>query len=581
LLRSGDAKEAILDFEKGLNDADTHGLQDLSAFAYAFLAESYLEKKNTDQASQLIQKSLELIQIETSGDIKPDIFRIKSLVLLEEGSFDDAHRENAEARKLMGEIGNQYEYSRLMLDYAEIILSEIKQGLLHDKKIIDKIVDALDTFQQLGAKADIVRGEELLFKIVAQLTDEERLSKTIEKYPIVVLDIQLLLPGLASENINEVINDKRSILDALKPLAKEDNAILNTSPTGFTLVLTNAYQSAIDRMAVRAIEFVQTAIMSCVLLNKKQRRTFSHQVSLKAGISLGSTRELVSNQEQAALFCSVSQPGRHARLMAEIAPEFQVLISSDMIPDIQHTYELHPFDLVADRRLPSLIYRIGEMVSRSDKEVELPQSSSKLIGRETELDVLNRWIRRTKSEKVGFIAFIEAEAGMGKTRLLKEIHRNSGRECIYLNGKCEAFRSNISYWPLVEILEKSNLPESQEFLRLKSLLGMHLPNSTDENLLENLSSEALRKEVLSNTRDFLVEQAKEKTIFLVIEDIHFIDISSLDLLDYIISIIKIAPISLLLISRSEMPGPHRSFLKKIARVYPDDSTAVTQAKQKR
>lgn len=570
LLRSGDAKEAIFDFEKGLNDADTHGLEDLCAFAYAFLAESYLEMKNTDQASQLIQKSLELIQIETSGEIKPDIFRIKSLVLLEEGSFEGAHRENAEARKLMGEIGNQYEHSRLMLDYADIILAEINQGLKYDKKVVEKIEAALDTFTQLGAKADIARGEEILFKIVAQLTDEERISKKIDKYPIVVLDIHLQIPGLVLENLNQVINDKRSILDALKPLAKEENAILNTSQTGFTLVLTNAYQSAIDRMAVRAIEFVQTAIMSCVLLNKKQRRTFSHQVSLKAGISLGSTSELVSNQEQAALFCSVSQPGRQARLMAEIAPEFQILISGDVISDIRHTFELHPFDIAVDRRLPSIIYRIGEMVSQSDMDVVLPQSSSKLIGRETELDVLNGWIKRTKSENVGFIAFIEAEAGMGKTRLLKEILRNSGQECIYLNGKCEAFRSNISYWPLVEILEKYNLPESQEFLRLKSLLGMHLPNSTDENLLENLSSEALRKEVLSNTRDFLVEQAKEKSVFLIFEDIHFIDLSSLDLLDYIISIIKIAPISLLLISRSEMPGPHRSFLKKIARVYPDE-----------
>jgi len=53
---------------------------------------------------------------------------------------------------------------------------------------------------------------------------------------------------------------------------------------------------------------------------------------------------------------------------------------------------------------------------------------------------------------------------------------------------------------------------------------------------------------------------------LIIEDIHWLDLSSLDLLDFLLPVIREARISILMTARAEMAGPHRSLLSKAERI---------------
>ena len=142
--------------------------------------------------------------------------------------------------------------------------------------------------------------------------------------------------------------------------------------------------------------------------------------------------------------------------------------------------------------------------------------------------------------------------------------RRSGMNC--LMGKCESFRSNISYWPLIDILEHGAYQETQVSERLKRLLAVHPAEELEGTLLRNLSPASLQQELVGYVREFLFELALEKPVLIVVEDIHWLDLSTLDLLDALIPISLQAPVSLMLIARSEMPGAHRALVAKAERV---------------
>ncbi len=568
-LRSENLMRAISDFEIGLDKAQDQSNDEWSALAYAYLAEGHLESGMISEAESLIENSLELVHHSTSNEFKVEAFRVKAKISCARGEYQDACQENLVAKGLMKGIGNRYEEACLILDKVEVYLAQDEEIILLDE-ILDDLEFALDSFQQLDAKNDIVRAEESIFRIMADQTVGQEQLDEAWIYPIVLVDIHILLPSLADEQLEQVLAAKRAITDELKRIAENQNVFLTAIPSGISLILLNIYPQAIDRMAMKSVEIAQSTIMSCIRLNRSLRRNYGLELRMKIGIAIGEVNELICKQEQAELFSNVSQLGRQADVLAEIATDFQVLLTGEIPANLHDSFELELFPHHEDRRISQQVYSLGEATSRAVYEYDLPQSSSQLIGRASELETICEKIIRAKLTSRGSITYIEAEAGMGKTRLLKEVKRSLGKKYMFLNSKCEAFRSNISFWPLIEILENVFLPENPEYLRLKSILGMRPPDETDEVLLSNLSPDAVNKEIFACVREFLIKLADQQPLILVFEDVHFIDLSSLDLLDFLISIIDETPISIVLISRSEMPGPHRVFVKKVEKVFQED-----------
>jgi len=568
LIRSGDVDAAIDDLEIGLETAQEQSNQDWIAQAHAYLADAYLEKGMTGEAKKLIRKSLKIVDDSTSNEFKVEVYRVKTKISCVQGEFDQAYGENLVAQDLSVKIGNRFQQASLIIDKADIYFSQPDPGITSEDILAD-LYSALEIFQQFDAKADMARAEERIFRIIASQTDQE-LEVASSEYPVIVLAMQLGLQDAEAADPEEHVAVKKLIADEIKSFVEQENVFLSPTPAGLAFVMTNVYPQAIGRMTLNAVVFTHEAIMASIRLNKRHRRKYGVDVRMKIGIAVGNTNELVRDQDGAALFASVSQLGRQANILAELAPDYQVLITGEIPSEIQKRYELNLCSNIEDRRQPQLVYLIGEMLSGSELEGLLPQSSSHLFGRETELVLLCDRIERMKSRDKGFVAYIEAEAGMGKTRLLNEVMGCTTENARFLNGKSEAFRTNISYWPLVEILEKIDLPDNPEFLRLTSMLGMRPPVDADEALLRNMPPESVRKEIFSCARDFLVSQMDQYPIILVFEDVHFIDLSSLDLLNYLLPIINEMPLALILISRSEMPGPHRAFIKKVERVCHDD-----------
>ena len=79
------------------------------------------------------------------------------------------------------------------------------------------------------------------------------------------------------------------------------------------------------------------------------------------------------------------------------------------------------------------------------------------VGRDTELDRLWQAHRRTVERSRSVLVTILGDAGVGKTRLVRELWERLGeeeREPLRLTGRCLAYGDGITFWPFAEILKE-------------------------------------------------------------------------------------------------------------------------------
>ena len=88
----------------------------------------------------------------------------------------------------------------------------------------------------------------------------------------------------------------------------------------------------------------------------------------------------------------------------------------------------------------------------------LPGFHAPMVGRDTELDLLQSVYERAARERRPHLVTIYGEAGVGKSRLSREfLEWSSSRETapIVLRGRCLPYGDGITYWPLAEILKSA------------------------------------------------------------------------------------------------------------------------------
>ena len=139
-----------------------------------------------------------------------------------------------------------------------------------------------------------------------------------------------------------------------------------------------------------------------------------------------------------------------ARLMAK-APVREVLATRELLEGSRTLFdvrELEPF-LVKGKKLPVHAFAIGDPTgSRSGSDVATP-----LIGRERELETLaDAW--KSAGASQGRLVELDADPGMGKTRLLQEFLLRSGDSRI-IRGECRLYQAATPYFPFRAVLRQA------------------------------------------------------------------------------------------------------------------------------
>jgi predicted ATPase/class 3 adenylate cyclase len=196
-----------------------------------------------------------------------------------------------------------------------------------------------------------------------------------------------------------------------------------------------------------------------------------------------------------------------------------------------------------------------------------------LVGRDEEIGMLvRRWERARQGE--GQLVLIVGEPGLGKSRLVEEFHaRMRGTPHTWVEWNCSQLLQNTPLHPIAEWGRQrfggADVPMEQRLADLENTLTLiKLEPAANAPLLAPLldvplpperslsfTPEELRRRQLAALTNWAMASAKVQPVVLALEDIHWADPTTLDLLRGIAERGALAPLFVLITARPEFRPP--------------------------
>ncbi|MDD3627377.1 MAG: AAA family ATPase, partial [bacterium] len=202
----------------------------------------------------------------------------------------------------------------------------------------------------------------------------------------------------------------------------------------------------------------------------------------------------------------------------------------------------------------------SEKVFIPDKELEKYSfaewisESKKMVGRQDELKKIDEIFQRASINGIQ-VAAVTGEAGLGKSRFIRELLRiyvAKNQKVIF--GDCHSYGSNISFLPWKQLFknlfkvsgteaesEKEKDLIKKEFKKINPDQLEWLPLFYElcdlpykENLLtKSLDAKLKRQHLFDIVLDIMKFHSKNNPLIIIIEDVHWIDSASVELLNYL------------------------------------------------
>jgi class 3 adenylate cyclase len=179
------------------------------------------------------------------------------------------------------------------------------------------------------------------------------------------------------------------------------------------------------------------------------------------------------------------------------------------------------------------------------------------VGREREIELLLATYRRAVERGEPHLVTIMGDAGVGKTRLVRELWgvlQDESPAPMRRTGRCLSYGRGITYWPLAEMLKEhfgiadDEEPERVlERLRGREILGLALGLDVSSGLHPLVARDHLHEAAVR----FFEEQTAQRPLVVLVEDLHWAEEELLDLVDRLVADVQ-GPLFLIATSRPEI-----------------------------
>jgi DNA-binding CsgD family transcriptional regulator len=157
-----------------------------------------------------------------------------------------------------------------------------------------------------------------------------------------------------------------------------------------------------------------------------------------------------------------------------------------------------------------------------------------MVGREGELGRLLTLLDDAEAGR-SVVALVSGDAGVGKTRLIGEVTRlAASRGFTVLSGQCAELGDSVPYLPLADALRGAAQSTGvRDALSSRPALGRLLPEGGDGPIADSDRSGLARQQMLGGVLGLLAELAAATPVLLVLEDLHWADASTRDLVTFL------------------------------------------------
>jgi DNA-binding NarL/FixJ family response regulator len=157
-----------------------------------------------------------------------------------------------------------------------------------------------------------------------------------------------------------------------------------------------------------------------------------------------------------------------------------------------------------------------------------------MVGRDDELGRLLTLLDDAEAGR-SVVALVSGDAGVGKSRLISEVTKlAAGRGFTVLSGQCAELGDSVPYLPLADALRgAAQATGVRDALGSRPALNRLLPEAGDGRQADEDRSGLARQQMFGGVLGLLAELAAAAPVLLVLEDLHWADASTRDLVTFL------------------------------------------------
>jgi tetratricopeptide (TPR) repeat protein len=282
-------------------------------------------------------------------------------------------------------------------------------------------------------------------------------------------------------------------------------------------------------------------------LNAELRGTWGVELACRIGVNTG---EVVAGDPGTGETFVTGDAVNLAKRLEQAAEPGTILIGTATYPLVKDAVTVGPRERFSakGKSQPVARFRVDEVDEAAagyERRLDAP-----LVNRVDELATLRPLVSDAFTERRCRIVTVLGPAGIGKSRLARELASELGDVADVATGRCLPYGSGITFWPLQQLLaDLGGLATAEAVLAGADdgpfvLERLRTVTTTDD-------GGAPSTEVFWAVRRFLERISERRPLLVVFEDLHWAEPTMLDLVEYLAAFAS-GPLVLLCIARPEL-----------------------------
>ena len=314
--------------------------------------------------------------------------------------------------------------------------------------------------------------------------------------------------------------------------------------------------------ALRAALDMQSALPT---LNEELSAKFGARVLNAIGVNTG---EVITGDASVGQRLVTGDAVNVAARLEQAAGPAEVIVGDltyRLAKDIAEVEGIPPLTLKGKAE-PVPAYRL---LGVRDRPTDAAEGVSPFVGRDEEMARLATALDESRSKRATRMVTVVGDAGVGKSRLIKEFASRAGETARVLRGRCLPYGDGITFWPLAEVVREAAAITADDspqdaIAKLAALLESQSSDSAERQAVVErvaavigLTSDQFPvAELFWGARKLLESIGRDRPLVVIIDDIHSAEQTFLELLDHLAEAVEDAPIVVLCSARHQLIERH-------------------------
>jgi class 3 adenylate cyclase/tetratricopeptide (TPR) repeat protein len=310
--------------------------------------------------------------------------------------------------------------------------------------------------------------------------------------------------------------------------------------------------------------------------NRRLEREYGISLHMRIGLNAGPVIAGTVGSDLRMQYTVIGDTVNLASRLEEQATPDSILVSESVWAATAPLVDYLPRGpiTVKGREMPVETYEVIGLKSRPGQVRGVHGLRAPLVGRTRELAQMRQVIADLALHGRGQVVLLTGEGGMGKTRLVAEskpfMERHGAR---VLEATCRSHATHTSYWLIRQLLIRAfglqegdddtarrrktregvqalMGDEAQDVIPLvQRLLDIPIADKQLARRVQHLAAEQLRRQTFLALRRLMLAAARARPLIVIVDDLHWVDRASLNLILFLIPLVEQAPVLFCLISR--------------------------------